>query len=255
MRLSPSPASALMRPRTARLAMLTIAATIVLLAGCQRQHEPAASPPAPTAARTPAPIAAADDAPPAGVLRAYVWRCDDGQTLRMRNLFREKAVAIDLHEGTRKLPQVVSASGARYEDDVVIFWTKGSTATFERKGAPAVKCQEVRAQSLLEDARVRGVLYVGAGNEPGWTVEIGPGRALVWVTNYGQERHAYPDAVASGDAVSGLIYEATDAAAAIKVTVRQQPCQDDMAALPFDYQVIVESGGRTYRGCGNRAQR
>jgi membrane-bound inhibitor of C-type lysozyme len=239
--------------------ILPLAITALALLGCQRKEQQPASPPAaevaPAAAPAPAAVTTAEGTPPAGVLRAYVWQCEDGQTLRMRNLFREKAVAIDLHEGMRKLPQVVSASGARYEDNAVIFWTRGSTATFERKGAPAVKCQEVRTQSLLEDARLRGVLYVGTGNEPGWTLEIGPGRTLTWVTNYGQDRYAYAEAVASGDAVSGFVYTATDAAAAIKVTVRQQPCLDDMAGLPFDYQVIVESGGRTYRGCGYRAQR
>jgi membrane-bound inhibitor of C-type lysozyme len=97
----------------------------------------------------------AEDAPPEGVLRAYVWRCDDGQTLKMRNLFREQAIALDLHEGTRKLPQVVSADGARYADEAVIFWIKGSSASFERKGTPVVNCQEDRAQSLLEDARLQ----------------------------------------------------------------------------------------------------
>jgi len=239
--------------------ILPLAITALVLLGCQRKEQQPASPPAAevaaAAAPAPAAVTTAEGTPPAGVLRAYVWQCEDGQTLRMRNLFREKAVAIDLHEGMRKLPQVVSASGARYEDNAVIFWTRGSTATFERKGAPAVKCQEVRTQSLLEDARLRGVLYVGTGNEPGWTLEIGPGRTLTWVTNYGQDRYAYPEAVASGDAVSGFVYTATDAAASIKVTVRQRTCQDNMSGEPFDYQVTVESGGRAYAGCGNRAQR
>ena len=250
-----------MPTRVIRVSALAIVALAVLIGGCQRRQEPAPAPAAstpaaaPAPAQAPAPAPVADEAPPEGVLRAYVWKCDDGQTLTMRNLFREKAVAIDLHEGTRKLPQVVSASGVRYEDDVAIFSTKGSAATFERKGAATVNCQEDRAKSLLEDARLRGVLYVGRGNEPGWAVEIGPGRALLWVSNYGQERHAYAEAAASGDAASGLVYDAADAASKVKVTVRQQPCRDDMSGESFDLQIVVESGGRAYSGCGNRAQR
>ena len=87
---------------------------------------------------------------------------------------REKAIAIDFHDGTRRLDQTVSASGVRYADSVVVFWTKGSTATLERQGTPPVQCEERRADSLREDARVRGVVYRGLGNEPGWVLEVGP---------------------------------------------------------------------------------
>ena len=139
------------------------------LAGCQRSSDepagggrgeprvpaaaaPVENVPAPTGAT--APSSPYDDAP-AGVLRAYVWACADGQKIVMRNLFREKAIAIDLHDGTRRLEQAVSASGARYEDGAVVFWTKGGTATFERKGTPPVHCEELRDESLREDARLR----------------------------------------------------------------------------------------------------
>ncbi len=155
-----------------RFPLLTLSLAVAL-AGCQRSHdEPAGggagSPPGPVDAApvaapvetVPAPTTAVgpsspyDDAPE-GALRAYVWACADGQKIVMRNLFRERAIAIDLHDGTRRLEQTVSASGARYEDAVTVFWTRGSTATFERKGAPPVRCNEVREESLREDARLR----------------------------------------------------------------------------------------------------
>ena len=91
---------------------------------------------------------------PEGVLRAYVWSCEDGQKIVMRNLLREKAIAIDLHDGTRRLEQTTSASGARYQDSFVTFWTKGGIATIERRGAPLVKCTELREESIKVDARL-----------------------------------------------------------------------------------------------------
>lgn len=135
---------------TANRCPIVCCAVFLLLAtaGCQRK--------APNAADT-ATAAASQDEPPEGVLRAYVWQCSDGQTLVMRNLFREQAIAIDFHDGTRRLDQTPAASGARYADPVVVFWTKGSTATLERQGAPAAECEERRAESLREDARLRGV--------------------------------------------------------------------------------------------------
>jgi membrane-bound inhibitor of C-type lysozyme/uncharacterized membrane protein len=195
-----------------------------------------------------------EEAPPEGVLRAYVWQCDDGKTLKMRNLYREKAVAIDLHEGTRKLPQVASASGAKYDDGAVTFFSQGGEAVLTRKGGPPVKCRELRSQSIREDARLRGILYFGSGNEPGWTLEIGPGGNLAWITAYGEERHHIANALASGEAATGVVYVATDGSDQIKVTVLQAACKDDMSGAAFDYQVTLASGGREYRGCASRLQ-
>jgi membrane-bound inhibitor of C-type lysozyme len=239
--------------------------TTALLAACQRKETPPAPAPAPAPvatapgpAATPAagaPVAvAADDAPPEGVLRAYVWQCDDGRTFTIRNLWRENAIAIDLHDGTHKLLQATSASGAKYADASATFFSKGGEATLEASGAAAVKCHESRARSLAEDARIRGVRFRARGNEPGWTVEVGPGSALTWVTGYGQERHEYPNALASGDAASGFVYTGTGATGDIKVTIRPAACKDDMSGEVFDQQVTVSAGGRDYRGCGNRLQ-
>ena len=185
-----------------RLFMVSLAGlALIAAAGCQRKdsahgrnrcgREPAAA-----TAPAPAPTPAADEVP-AGVLRAYVWHCADGQTLVMRNLIREKAIAIDFHDGTRRLDQTASASGARYADSVMVFWTKGSAATLERKGTPAVRCEERRADSLREDARVRGVVYRALGNEPGWILEVGPASKLSWTTNYGQDRYDFEQAEAA----------------------------------------------------------
>jgi len=233
--------------------MLATAVATVMLAACQRKEVPAAAPSAAKSAPAPAVAPAKDEAPPPGVLRAYVWDCG-GTKLKMRNLWRENAVAIDLHDGTHKLTGVISASGAKYSDGTVTLWTKGGSARLETPGNPPVPCSELRAESLLEDARIRGVLYRGLGNEPGWTLEIGPGSVLTWITGYGEERHEYPDVRVNGDDATGFDYTATDAAGEIKVTVKRAPCQDDMSGEPFDHQFTVTAGGKELRGCGTRVQ-
>jgi putative lipoprotein len=230
--------------RTAFLNAAILAAIAVASAACQREGAQSTPP-----QQSPAPEA---DNPPEGVLHAYAWECDDGTTLRMRNLWRENAITLELHEGARRLPQLPSASGARYGDDSVVFWTKGSAATFERQGGATVQCRENRARSLAEDARVRGVVYRGTGNEPGWTLEIGPGTELVFVTNYGQERHEFGDAAPSGDTATGAVYAATHDAVTLEATVKREPCNDDMAGTAFDHSFVVEFGDRSYRGCGER---
>jgi membrane-bound inhibitor of C-type lysozyme/uncharacterized membrane protein len=234
---------------------LVLAATLSLI-GCQRAAEPPAGVEAtPPPATEPASAAAPDEAPPEGVLHAYVWECDGDLTLNVRNLFREGAVTIALHEGERKLPLVVSASGAKYADETITFWTKGNEATFERKGTPPVNCREVRAKSLLADTRVRGVAYRGTGNEPGWTVEIGPATRLLFVTNFGEERHEFGDASTSGADSSGVtVFMARQDDEEIKVTVAREACVDDMSGWEFDHRMVVEFAGQRLRGCAAAVQ-
>ena len=240
-----------------RVGVVLFACTAAL-AGCSRKTDetPTATQPTAPAATTarqaePEPVAAPVEDVPEGVLLAYVWDCDDGTSLTMKNLLRENAIVLDLHEGPRHLPQVVSASGAKYDDGSVSFWTKGDTAMFERKGSAVVNCRDNRARSLVADARARGVTYRGQGNEPGWILEIGPPGTIVFNTNYGQERHEFQGATVTGDPASGAEYRAAKGDVQIGVTVTQEPCQDDMAGTQFDYSFVVQFGGRTYRGCGN----
>jgi len=237
---------------------VVLLACAAALAGCSRKADetPAASQPASPAATTiqqaaPEPAAAPVEDVPEGVLLAYVWDCDDSTSVTMKNLFREKAIVLDLHEGPRHLPQVLSASGAKYDDGSVSFWTKGDTAVLERKGSAVVNCRENRSRSLVADARARGVAYRGQGNEPGWVLEITPPATIVFNTNFGQERHEFQGATVTGDAASGAEYRAANGDVQIAVTVTREPCLDDMAGTPFDYSFVLQFGGRTYRGCGN----
>jgi membrane-bound inhibitor of C-type lysozyme len=243
---------------------LTLGVTALLFgaAGCQRKQAPApdaastpevAAPAAPPAAPAAPAAGNASDEPPAGTLRAYVWYCADGQKLVMRNLFREKAVAIDFHDGTRRLDQTISASGARYADAVAVFWTKGSAATLERQGVPAVKCEERRAESLVEDARARGVNFRAVGNEPGWVLEIGPAGRISWTTNYGELRY---DFETSQPATTGEVttYTAQQGTNSIKATVKAERCVDD-GDVEYSHVATVEFEGQTYRGCGLELKR
>jgi putative lipoprotein len=231
------------------------------LTACKRAADESAPTPSPgpSAAQeqvaAPAAAETAEVPPPEGVLRAYVWDCDGGLTLRMKNLYREDAITLEMHEGPRRLPLVVSASGAKYSDGSLTFWTEGDTAILEREGSAPVNCRESRYASLLADARERGVRYRGRGNEPGWTVEVGPGSRLEFVTNYGQERHAFDAATESGSETAGArVVRAEQGDHRIKVSVTTEPCTDDMSGEHFEQLVVVEFGGKTFRGCGTALQ-
>jgi membrane-bound inhibitor of C-type lysozyme len=83
----------------------------------------------------------AKDALPEGTYLYYAWDCDGGLHLVMKNLVRDRAISLETREGSRKLPQSVSASGVRYTDGVVTFWTKGDTATYQRDSGSPINCR------------------------------------------------------------------------------------------------------------------
>jgi putative lipoprotein len=114
-----------------------------------------------------------------------------------------------------------------------------------------VQCDERRADSLREDARVRGVVYRGLGNEPGWVLEVGPASRLSWTTNFGQDRYDFEQAQSANAPDGTSVYTAQKDEVTLKATVKAERCVDD-GEVEFDHVVTVESGGRTFRGCGTR---
>ena len=128
------------RPFLAAVVLAALAAA----GGCQRESggdskssgDAAPSPAAQTPAATPA--TAETEAATPQVLR---WDCDGGLALTTKYLPRDGAISLGLHEGERKLPRVAAASGEKYQDGPITFWSKGGTATYERTPAPLVNCR------------------------------------------------------------------------------------------------------------------
>jgi membrane-bound inhibitor of C-type lysozyme len=51
------------------------------------------------------------------------------------------AVVLLVGEGATRLPQAISASGARYSDGRQTFWVKGDRASWQQGEAPAYACE------------------------------------------------------------------------------------------------------------------
>ena len=114
---------------------------IVICAGCQRD---AGSVPDDTGRTSDSGVAtpSAQPAEPDKTVVTAVQRWDcGGISLTTKHLPRDRAISLGLHEGERKLPQVPSASGEKYQDGPILFWRKGDTAMYERAPAPPVDCR------------------------------------------------------------------------------------------------------------------
>ena len=204
-----------------------------------------------TGCRTTAPDPVQTTGTRSSTLQAHVWKCDDGTAIQTRNLTSPPSVTLRIGAETRTLPQVRAASGARYEDATMLFWTKGDSATFQRKPGNATDCREVRAQSLLEDARVRGVTFRGVGNEPGWLLEIGPDNRVMFEDGYGSMRVVFQSLPPLSNTQPGVtIHQNTSSAYQMKITLRRQTCADTMSDETFPYSVDIEVEGAKRRGCG-----
>ena len=138
-----------------RTAVLAVAAG---LAACQAQApsaDPGPGAATPAAAASPAgPSTAAaghEASPPAGsaaVANGIIesqWECDD-QHVAARFDNNAGTVSVTHERGELLLPQVTSASGARYADaNGNEFWNTGDQATLTLSGAPQRQCRDVGA--------------------------------------------------------------------------------------------------------------
>ena len=96
--------------------------------------------------------------------------------------------------------------------------------------------------------------FAGLGNEPGWTVEVGPLANLVFETNYGAERHEFTDATSTGDVVSGRTYHARAGRTDDRRHGQAGNVQGRMSGEPYEYSFRVTFAGTTVQGCGTRLQ-
>ena len=184
-------------------------------------------------------------------LLAYSFDCVAEAPLSVVVSYRDPdAVWLFLPERTVKLPRVRSASGAKYSDGKTVFWTQGQEARIELSDGQVWACAENRRRSVIEDAKLRGMDFWATGNEPGWTLEIGPD-SLVLVTGYGAERHVFPGTEPQVDNDAGIATWQVEAAGhALRAVLTGGGCRDDMSGEAFETAVNVVFDGASLRGCG-----
>ena len=147
------------------------------------------------------------------------------------------------------LSQVRAASGTRYEEGEVMFWSKGEEAMLEVGGVRYSDCRLNPARAPWEDARRRGVEFRAVGNEPGWHLEVRGQENLLFVGDYGAKRLLFAEVETSreGDL---LYYQAEANGDSIDVTISDGTCYDTMKGEQFPYSVEVQLNGRRLNGCG-----
>ncbi len=177
--------------------------------------------------------------------KTFVFVCEDQSSHVLRTI--ENGAWLFSPAGTRKLPLVRSASGAKYSDGVSVVWTKGEEALIGKAGGKLQSCHSDRRAAIWEHAKLNGADFRAIGNEPGWNLEIHEMNRVVLVTNYGASRVevALPESVTDNEARSTR-WDAGD----LVLELVGQTCHDSMSGEAFETKVVVTWQGRTLRGCG-----
>jgi uncharacterized membrane protein len=177
-----------------------------------------------------------------------VYECDDGYGFVAR--IQGETAWVFLPETTAALPHVPAASGARYGDGSITYWSQGEEALLEVAGAEHLSCANNCRRAVWEHAKLNGADFRAVGNEPGWVLEIYP-RRMVLVTDYGEQRYEFetPEPVVNTEE-RRTFYETSDRGLRILVALEGGECRDTMSDEVFETRVAVKLDDTTYRGCG-----
>jgi putative lipoprotein len=181
--------------------------------------------------------------------QTYVYECVQGGPFTVR--VEGDAAWLFLASGTKRLPRMVSASGARFSDGLVSYWSKGDEATFVLDGRTYPACRNDRARAIWEDAKFRGVDFRAIGNEPGWHLEIFDNETVLFTRNNGQDHHQFSFVSPVSDSVSRTSsYDLQNAAHHLQITLEARNCSDSMSGESFETRVSLLFDGKAYSGCG-----
>jgi putative lipoprotein len=179
---------------------------------------------------------------------SYVYSCEGDVRFSVRMAGDVAYLTLDgLRSELARDPQVTG----RYSGDGYALTREDERATLVAPARTLSGCEGEASASVWEDAALRGVTYRALGQEPGWYVEVTPGRSLLFVGDYGE-------AVVLGGAPTMTIdeargqttYSATGPAGPILLSVDRHACIDVMSGEGFPTRAVVTVDGVTHQGCG-----
>jgi uncharacterized membrane protein len=149
----------------------------------------------------------------------------------------------------RYLPRVEAASGSRYVEGDVSFWSKGDDAMLDVGHLKLRACERDSRQSIWEHAKLDGIDFRAVGNEPGWVLEIHDKTRLEFLYDYGQARIVVTSSVLTQDGRTSHFTGSGDGRQ-VGVTLVRETCNDTMSDELFETRVTVSLDDREFHGCG-----
>ncbi|WP_141321672.1 MliC family protein [Halomonas halmophila] len=177
------------------------------------------------------------------------WQCEPDQSLVTAH--GEDTLRLWSAHGAYRLDPAVVASGARYQQGDLSFWSKGSEATVESQYG-RLKCQQNMRHRALTRESHPGVMFQARGNEPGWMIELANDKPRISMSlDYGERQVNLPYQVKALDNDAGrVVLTSGQAARPFELRIEAGACFDDMSGQPWPARVTLEVNDEVYRGCG-----
>lgn len=190
------------------------------------------------------------DTPATGAtIKTFVYECPDDYSFVART--ENSKVWLFLPGKTVDLPRITAASGIKYSDGKIIFWSKGSEALLETGDSRHTGCNNNPAKAIWEHAKLNGVDFRATGNEPGWYLEISNKRDILLVTDYGQTTYQFTSATLQSEPHSkSAVYHARNKQNSVEIVITARPCLDTMSGAAFSSTVSVIVNDKRLAGCG-----
>lgn len=179
----------------------------------------------------------------------YVYECSYSKVLKLTAHVTQDSTWLFLPDTSLKVMPVQSGSGARYEGNSYIYWSKENEALLQKPTGPLMRCESVPQERSWQAAKLRGVDFRALGQEPGWILEITKGEQIIYSGNYGQDtvRTAVPDPEKEKGKIT---YHTETDSDTLTLEILDEPCTDVMSGFKFPKTVSVSVNGETFRGCG-----
>lgn len=179
----------------------------------------------------------------------FYYKCDN--SYRFTAHVTTDSTWLFLADTTVKVNPVLAGSGARYEANPYLFWSKSNEALLQLPTGGLMNCTSIPRESSWQAARIRGVDFRALGQEPGWILEITDGKLLKYIGNYGEDTLtvANPEPVKNNsDKVRR--YDLETESGTLQIEIDDTPCRDAMSGFKFPETVTVTLGEEVYTGCG-----
>lgn len=151
---------------------------------------------------------------------------------------------------TVKLQLRPSASGAKFSNGNITYWSKGQEAVILTVNGDHIHCINDRQKAVWEHAKLKGVDFRAVGNEPGWHLELGP-KQIVYTGDYGNTVYSFPAAPPSTDVTKRqTVYESTNTDTDIRILIEGKECSDTMSDIRFESTVTIWVDNNVLHGCG-----
>lgn len=183
-------------------------------------------------------------------IRTFAYTCNDGT--RLVTQFQRDTLWLHLPEGKINLPRVVSASGVKYENNMMTFWAKQNEALLLQKGHQSLSCLIDTSATKWAAAKLDGVDFWAAGKRKSWELfSFHHGKGIIFTQNGGVKNFIFRQGHMLRESRSKQIIRAKNAKHSLHVELTDEPCQTEQTTQTYPVKVdIILDNLYKLHGCG-----